>query len=217
MSKKSFILHIDSLGVLDELTDEQAGKLFKAIFAYQKECTVDLDFGLKMAFMPFKNQFNRDDQKWSETREKRAMAGKLGGASKSSKSKQVLASASKSKQTTPVSDSVNVNVNVSDSVNENKSLTKEIIEIHKIQKFVFENCPNVSKMKTQLTFENCVELEKKYSRELIEEKLKAMENKKDLTKKYVSVYLTVNTWCRDYAGDKSKHNFTQTKNYDSTW
>jgi len=32
--KKSFILHHDTLNVLDELTDEQAGKLFKAIFNY---------------------------------------------------------------------------------------------------------------------------------------------------------------------------------------
>ena len=29
--KKSFLLHIDSLTVLDELTDAQAGKLFKTI------------------------------------------------------------------------------------------------------------------------------------------------------------------------------------------
>lgn len=110
--------------------------------------------------------------------------------------------------------------NLMENVNEieNKDLNINNGVVHEIQKFVSVNCPNVSKMKTQLTFENCAELEKKYPRELIEEKLKAMENKKDLTKKYVSVYLTVNTWCRDFSGgDKSKHNFTQTKNYDSTW
>ncbi len=32
---KSFIIHKDSLSVLNKLTDEQAGKLFKAIFNYQ--------------------------------------------------------------------------------------------------------------------------------------------------------------------------------------
>ena len=215
MSKKSFILHVDTLGVLDELTDEQAGKLFKAIYAYQNEQDIELDFGIKMAFMPFKIQFERDNQKWEETREKRAMAGKMGGVSKASKSKQVLASASKSKQNTPVS----VSVSVSESVSEIKSISKNNIEIHPIQKFVSQNCPNVSNLKTQLTFENCLELEKKYSKELIEEKLKAMENKKDLARKYVSVYLTLNTWCRDYAGSGStvKHSFTETKNYDKKW
>ena len=42
--KKGFLLYVDSLGVLDELTDEQAGKLFKAIHKIQRgEETAELD------------------------------------------------------------------------------------------------------------------------------------------------------------------------------
>src|ERR1035437_8530033 len=62
--KKSFMLFIDSLSILDELSDEQAGRLFKAIKDYQNGIEPDLDFSLKMAFHQFKNQFIRDDEKY---------------------------------------------------------------------------------------------------------------------------------------------------------
>ncbi len=67
---------------------------------------------------------------------------------------------------------------------------------HPLQKFVAENFENVSNLSTQLTEKNCIKLKKKYSKELINLKLKAMENRKDLTKKYKSVYLTLDNWCK---------------------
>jgi hypothetical protein len=36
-SRKSFIIHKDSLDILDKLSDEQAGKLFKAITFLPKQ------------------------------------------------------------------------------------------------------------------------------------------------------------------------------------
>lgn len=107
MNRKSFIIYSDSLSVLDELTDEQAGRLFKAIKAYHNGDNFDLEFGLKIAFVSFKNQFIRDNNKWEAIREKRIKAGASGG-------KQKVANATKRKQKTPVSvnDSVSVNVSV---------------------------------------------------------------------------------------------------------
>ena len=90
-NKKSFLLHIDSLDILDDLTNGQAGVLFKAIKAYQKNENFDLDSIVKVAFSPFKNQFNRDNEKYIKTCESRAIAGSKGG-------KQKVANASKSKQ-----------------------------------------------------------------------------------------------------------------------
>ena len=89
--RKSFILHIDSLDVLDDLTDKQAGALFKAIKAHHKGAEVALDAITKIAFSPLKNQFIRDDEKYRITCEQRAAAGSKGG-------KQKVANASKSKQ-----------------------------------------------------------------------------------------------------------------------
>lgn len=58
--RKSFIIHKDSLRVLDELTDEEAGRLFKAIKAYQCGETLTADTLTKIALSPFISQFEKD-------------------------------------------------------------------------------------------------------------------------------------------------------------
>jgi hypothetical protein len=66
------------LSVLEELTNEKAGILFKAIYSFQKGIETELDFGLKMAFLPFKNQFIRDEEKYEEAIDLSSTKGKLG-------------------------------------------------------------------------------------------------------------------------------------------
>lgn len=80
--KKSFILHVDSLSVLDELTNEQAGVLFKAIKDYQNGLIPELDFGLRMAFLPFENQFKRDAESYDKTCLRNKENGSKGGRPK---------------------------------------------------------------------------------------------------------------------------------------
>lgn len=105
--KKSFLLHIDSLEILEDLSDEQAGKLFKAIYSHQIECDLVLDQITKMVFLPFRNQFERDNEKYTKTCERRAIAGSKGG-------KQKVANASNCKQDL---------ANVADNKNKNKNKT----------------------------------------------------------------------------------------------
>jgi len=117
--RKSFVLHKDSLEILPDLTDDQAGKLFKAIYAYQIDDELKLDQIIKMVFLPFKNQFIRDDEKYTETCERRAVAGSKGG-------KQKVANASNSKQKVAnVADSVSKSVSDSKSKSDNDS-NKEV-------------------------------------------------------------------------------------------
>lgn len=80
--RKSFILHNDSLNVLDILTDEQAGKLFKAIKNYQNGVPQELDFGINIAFVQFENQFKRDDEKYESVIERNKINGSKGGRPK---------------------------------------------------------------------------------------------------------------------------------------
>jgi len=54
------LIHTDSLDVLDHLSDEEAGKLFKAFRKYHQGEETDLSPMLSIAFVPFKNQFSRD-------------------------------------------------------------------------------------------------------------------------------------------------------------
>ena len=114
--KKSHIFHVDSLSILDKMTNEQAGEFIKSAYYYMVYGELPTcSFAIEMALAPFVNQWCRDAEKWTAVREKRIEAGAKGG-------KQKLANASKSKQETLVNVNVNDNVNVSVNVNENVNI-----------------------------------------------------------------------------------------------
>jgi len=89
--RKSFIVHIDSLSVLDELTDEQAGRLLRAMKSHHDGTNYEMDSITKIVFSSFKSQFERDHANYVNTCKQRALAGAAGG-------KQKVANASKSEQ-----------------------------------------------------------------------------------------------------------------------
>jgi hypothetical protein len=80
--KKSFILHIDSLDVLDDLSDQQTGQLFKAIRDYQNGNEVKLDGLMNAVFKTFKNQFVRDANKYDSVVTRNRLNGSKGGRPK---------------------------------------------------------------------------------------------------------------------------------------
>jgi hypothetical protein len=134
-NRKSFIVHKDSLVILDEMSNEQAGIFIKSIKFYQeKGCLPELDFGLKMAITPFINQFQRDEEIYKKTCEARREAGSLGG-------KQKLANASKSYQKV-----AKVADNDSKSKNENKNESESEIKNNpdKNKRFIK---PNIQEIK----------------------------------------------------------------------
>ena len=81
--RKSFIIHIDSLNILDELSDDQAGKLFKAIKCHQLGEEFEFDALTRIAFSPFKNQFSRDSEKYLKLCEKNRLIAEARYATKS--------------------------------------------------------------------------------------------------------------------------------------
>jgi hypothetical protein len=137
MTRRSFLLHIDSLDVLDELSNEQAGILLKAMRDYHNGEEMQLDALTKIVFSPFKNQFNRDSLKYQTTCERRANAGSMGG-------KQKVANASKPKQkVSQLADNDNVskndNVNDSDNKSDSDSDSKKIKDLPTIvEEYVFK-------------------------------------------------------------------------------
>ena len=128
--KKSFVLYTDQKEVFDELTDEDAGKLIKHIFAYvNDENPEQSDKLLKIAFLPIKTQLKRDLVVWDEKKQQRAEAGRKGGLAKASNASEVLANPSNAKQSLAnLAGNVNgnVNVNVNDNVNVNGNVKKQI-------------------------------------------------------------------------------------------
>ncbi|WOZ57865.1 hypothetical protein ZP9_00051 [Shewanella phage ZP9] len=82
MAKKSFLIYIDSLDILDELSDEEAGRLFKAIKSAQKGEECELDPVTRIALSPFKSQFARDLEKYESICERNKNNGLKGGRPK---------------------------------------------------------------------------------------------------------------------------------------
>jgi len=84
-TRKSFLLHFDSLEILDELTNEQCGLLFKACRDFNIGGEVTLDPVLSLVFFSFKKQFERDQVKYKAASEKNKLNGSKGGRPKNPK------------------------------------------------------------------------------------------------------------------------------------
>lgn len=111
--------------MLDELTDEQAGQLFRAMKTFQLTGEMPEEFWLRVALTPFVNQWSRDNLKWTKIAEMRKELGKKGGEAKRDKLKQLVAIGSDSKQDLAnVAVSGSVSVSVSDSVNVSTKVDK---------------------------------------------------------------------------------------------
>lgn len=69
--KKSFLLYCDIIHTIDQLTDEQAGHLFKHILQYVNDKDPETDNVItKIAFEPIKQSLKRDLQKYEDIRKR---------------------------------------------------------------------------------------------------------------------------------------------------
>jgi len=114
--KKSFLLHHDSLGILEKLSDEQAGKLFKAIHQYAISGVITCDEITELVFHPFQMQFDRDNEKWDKSAERSRVNGSKGGRPKKENNPEKPSGLIDNPEkpvsvSVSVSDSVNVSVN----------------------------------------------------------------------------------------------------------
>ncbi len=77
-----------------------------------------------------------------------------------------------------------------------ESIEKEPTATHPLQILISQDYPNISKLKSQLTEKQAETLQAKFKPEIIKDILDSMENKVDLTKKYSSVNLTIQSWMK---------------------
>ena len=122
MDKNSFLMYIDWNDMIEELDDQSRGQLLLAIMRYQSGAELpEMDIGAKVAFAQIRNQFRKDEEKYSRTVANRSAAGKLGGRPKANASdekqkKQMLFEESNTKQT---------EAKKADNVNDNDNVLKE--------------------------------------------------------------------------------------------
>lgn len=139
MDKKSFVLYNDQKEVIDELDDEQAGKLLKAIYEYNTTKKITLKGALKIIFIPFKTSFDRDDEKWEKTRIARSEAGKRHTGNQYTRKKEM----EQMEQMFQNGTNGTVSVSVSDSVSVNDSVSVSVINIPNTHNDILEFCCSV--------------------------------------------------------------------------
>lgn len=160
-NKKSFVLYTDSKGLIDQLPDEIAGRLFKHIFAYvNDENPISDELILNIAFEPIKNQLKRDLVKWSNQTDQRRQAGLKSAEIRKRNATSV------NERSISSTDNVNVSVSVNDSVNDSVSdnVTDSVILLKKETKSIF-------------SFERSL-LDYGFDRQLVEDWLKVRKTKK---------------------------------------
>lgn len=81
--KDTFILYTEMREQMDLLTDEQAGKLIKAVFHYKSDMELpEMDSVTAMVFAFIRQKLDRDEKKYDEKCEKHRKAGAKGGRPK---------------------------------------------------------------------------------------------------------------------------------------
>ena len=96
--KKSFVMYESWGAAIEKMSNEQAGELIKAIYAYQKDPdAVPEDPALAFVFELIKQQLDADSQRYKEACAARSEAGKKGGRPKTNASdkKQMVSEKSK--------------------------------------------------------------------------------------------------------------------------
>lgn len=120
--KPGFLLYLSQKTIVDELTDEEAGILIKAIYEYEETKKIPkLNKMLKIIFLQFKNILDKDNKKYEE---------------KCTKNKQNIENYWKNKKKQPntieydrirTNTNINKNKNINKNINRNKNKNKNKI------------------------------------------------------------------------------------------
>lgn len=219
-SKKSFVLYNDYGKVFEMLTDEEAGKLIKHLFAYVNNKDTELeDRLLKLTFEPIKLQLMRDNKKYEAICERNKNNGKKGGRPPKKPSGLIenpenpvgylVTQNNPEKPKKPDNDNDNDNDNDTDiSINKEretrtqqpKSTNPDYIKFNNWIQEKAPYCSNPRNFPHQITEEEFIKLKKKYSGQQIADIVEKIENRKDLRKRYSNLYLTVNNWLKKEFG-----------------
>lgn len=123
--KDSFILYTEQKEIIEALTDEDAGALFKTLYQYVNGENPTITNNIKIAFIAIRQQLDRNAEKYEAKREKLKQNGLKGGRPKKienqnkpnglSENQMVIL---ESKKSLYVNDNVNVN-NINDHSNKN--------------------------------------------------------------------------------------------------
>ena len=147
--KESFVLYSAQKELIDILSDEEAGQLFKGIFKYANGEIPKLKGAVHMAFISIRQQLDRNAEKYEAKKEKLRLNGLKGGRPKKNNitnkpngfsENQMVNSESKKSLYVNVNDNVYVNDNVNKLNNKNNII--DVSEKTKFKKPTIEEIKN---------------------------------------------------------------------------
>ena len=141
--KDSFILYTSFYKPIARMSDEQLGRLFRAIFRHNLDEEVNIDDDIAMAWGFFENQFDIDEKKRQERIAIAVENGKKGGSNKHksvpnpTQPYPTLPNPTQEVANSSLNENVNVNVNenVNDNVNVNINNAHAIVGKNVFGKF----------------------------------------------------------------------------------
>lgn len=154
--------------------------------------TIETEHGFQN---PRLEEIRLEKQRFSEKQSANGSMGGRGNKSEKPKESQTITQPKSQKKALLRSRSNTVEEGISNLGKSENLLLVVPEKKHELQNFV-ETLVEVTKLKNQLSFGEAEFLVNVYGMEVVKEVLQAMENHKDLLKKYKSVYLTCNNWCK---------------------
>lgn len=119
--RDSFVLYKSFYGPIEGMTDDQLGRLFRAIFQWQIDGRADPAPDIQVAFGFIVNQFQVDNGKYRDRCERNQANGKLGGRPKKNRSVSQKPNGFFENPQKPTKTQQNPNDNENDNENDNDS------------------------------------------------------------------------------------------------
>lgn len=226
-NKKSFILYCDIIHTVKKLPKDKQADLFVHILEYVNDMNpITDDFVVEIAFEPIKQALKRDLLKYEKIRQRNAENGKTGGrpkkvvedepvevtkASKPKKPSGLIGNPKNPSEPKKADIGIGIGIGIDIDIDNEKEDIIISDEIKKLKesfidfnKWLDSETIFVRKIKTQMTEEQFIKLKKKYNSVQIMNTVLNLENYKDATKRYTSVYLTVSNWLKRDANNLNK-------------
>lgn len=199
---KAFYSYMENEEKLNMLSDEQAGRLYKSLYAYSRtgeKPDLSDDPLLAYAFMDFIIDIDRDREKYEQTCQRRSEAGRKGGQAKATNEQAKEANAK-----TDVANQANAYFASNEQAKTSKSSETEIeieVEVNKKKENIKKEKYGVFK-NVLLTADELQKLKASYP-DYLDRIERLSEYIEASGKKYKSHYATILSWARK---DQSKPN-----------